>query len=512
MAKAFVRVLLRNKGKAESMVGMPEFLDEDFLLTTATARRLYHEHAESLPIFDYHSHLSAADISSDRRFYSLHEIWLEGDHYKWRAMRADGTGEALCSGDGPSSKKLTRWVAMLPALLGNPLYHWTYLELKRYFGIHEFLPPRDLIDFDCRTSAMLRDGLTVRAILPKFKVQALFTTDDPTDDLSAHRMLADEFRQETFDTNVRPTFRPDRALRVAEPEIFLPWVKKLEEASNVEVRNLATFLEALENRQEYFVQSVCCASDHGLERCPARPCGEATAAAIFAKALDSQPIAPEEAEQYATFVLLFLARLYTKSHWVMQLHLGALRNPSSTALANIGPDTGFDTIGDFPQGIALAKFLDLLQRENALPKTILYNSNPTDNHVFAAMANSFHATVTHQQKYTSALQWGPPWWFLDQKQGITEHLNTLASLGLLSRFVGMTTDSRSWMSFPRHEYFRRILCDLLGGQVERGELPDDTEWIGEVVRRVCLANAQMYFGMSGRRKLVFPTQEIKGGV
>ena len=365
--------------------------------------------------------------------------------------------------------------------------------------------PHNPFELEERASAVLRAGLTVRAILAKFKVQAVFTTDDPVDDLSAHRTLAEEFRLETFDTDVRPTFRPDRALSVAEPEIFLPWVKKLEEASNVEVRNLGTFLEALQNRHEFFVQSGCRASDHGLERCPARPCSESTAAAIFSKALDKQPITPEEAEQYATFLQLFLARLFTNSHWVMQLHLGALRNPSSTAYANVGPDTGFDTIGDFPQGIALARFLDLLQRENALPKTILYNSNPTDNHVFAAMANSFHATETREQRYTGALQWGPPWWFLDQKQGITEHLNTLSSLGLLSRFVGMTTDSRSFMSFPRHEYFRRILCDLLGGQVERGELPDDVSSIGGLVKRLCFKNAQLYLGISGRRKLVFPT-------
>jgi glucuronate isomerase len=483
------------------MVGMPAFMDEDFLLGTPTARCLYHEYAESLPIFDYHTHLSATDIASDRRFYSLYEIWLESDHYKWRAMRADGSPEVLCSGDGPSHRKLTNWAATLSALHGNPLYHWTYLELRRYFGIQEFLTPHNLLDIDERASAMLRDGLTVRTILAKFKVQAVFTTDDPTDDLSAHRTLAEEYRKETLDVTVRPTFRPDRALRVGEPEIFLPWVKKLEEASNVEVRNLSTLLEALQNRHDYFVQAGCVASDHGLERCPAHPCSETAAETIFAKALDRQSITPEEAEQYATFVMLFLAGLYTKSHWVMQLHLGALRNPSSTALANIGPDTGFDTIGDFPQGIALAKFLDLLQRENALPKTILYNSNPADNHVFAAMANSFHATVTRDQKYTGALQWGPPWWFLDQKQGITDHLNTLSSLGVLSRFVGMTTDSRSWMSFPRHEYFRRILCDLLGGQVERGELPD----VGWTVEQVCLANAQKYFGISARRKLVFPT-------
>jgi glucuronate isomerase len=487
------------------MVGMPAFLDEDFLLSSETARRLYHEHAAQQPIFDYHTHLSAAAIADDHRFRNLTEIWLDGDHYKWRAMRADGQAEAHCSGDAEGGRKLRRWAATLPALLGNPLYHWTHLELQRYFEIHEPLTTRNADDIADRARTVLWEGLTVRAILAKFNVQAVFTTDDPTDDLASHRALAEEFRGETIDVDIRPTFRPDRALRVSESESFLPWLTSLERASNVEVRSLATLLDALQNRQEYFAASGCCASDHGLERCPARPCGEATAAAIFGKALDRQPITPDETEQFATYLLLFLARLYARSHWVMQLHLGALRNPSSKAFATVGPDTGFDTIGDFPQGLALAKFLDLLQRENALPKTVLYNSNPTDNHVFAAMANSFHATVTGEQTFTGALQWGPPWWFLDQKQGIAEYLNTLASLGLLSRFVGMTTDSRSWMSFPRHEYFRRILCDFLGGQIERGEVPNDLSLVGDVVRRVCFANAQMYFGVRGRRKLVYPT-------
>jgi len=484
---------------------MSTFLSDDFLLNSETACELYHEHAELQRIFDYHTHLSAADIASDRRFNNLYEIWLEGDHYKWRAMRADGQSEALCSGDAESGKKLRRWAATMPVLLGNPLFHWTHLELQRYFGIHELLTPRSADGIAERASAVLREGLTVRAILAKFHVRAVFTTDDPADDLSAHRTLAEEFRKESIDVQVRPTFRADRALRIAEPEIFLPWLKSLEQASNVEVRSLATFLEALQKRHGYFKEAGCCASDHGLEHCPARPCSETGAATIFAKVLDNEAITPDEAEQYATFVLLFLARLYSGSRWVMQLHLGALRNPSGTAFASVGPDTGFDTIGDFPQGIALARFLDLLQRENALPKTILYNSNPADNHVFAAMSNSFHATVTSGQTYSGALQWGPPWWFLDQKQGIAENFNTLASLGLLGRFIGMTTDSRSFMSFPRHEYFRRILCDQLGTQVEHGELPDDMKLLGELVRRVCFTNAQAYFGVFERPKIVGPT-------
>jgi glucuronate isomerase len=484
---------------------MAPFLGEDFLLNSESARHLFHEYAAPQPIFDYHTHLSASDIAADRPFNDLYEIWLAGDHYKWRAMRANGIGEQYCTGDAPEMKKLMRWAMTVSALVGNPLYHWTHLELQRYFGIDELFNTHTAPGILHRANTILKDGLTTRAILQKFKVHAVFTTDDPVDDLSAHETLAEQFQQGTFNVAVRPTFRPDRAFRVTEPEIFLPWLKSLQQASNIEIRDFAAFQEALQSRHRYFKEVGCCASDHGLERCPARPCTEAAAGAIFARALSRQPISPEEAEQYSTFLLILLARLNTEANWVMQLHLGPLRNPSSTAFVRLGPDTGFDTIGDFRQGLALARFLDLLQRENALPRTILYNSNPSDNAVFAAIANSFHATVTPTQTYTGALQWGPPWWFLDQKQGITDHLNTLASLGVLSRFVGMTTDSRSFMSFPRHEYFRRILCDLLGTQIEHGELPDDLKFVGDLVKKLCFNNAQAYFKVFDRRVLVYPT-------
>jgi glucuronate isomerase len=498
---------LRKKGKAESMVGMRGFLDEDFFLNTATAKRLYHEYAESQPIFDYHTHLSAADIASDRRFNNLYEIWLEEDHYKWRAMRAYGNQmpEFFCTGESLPYEKFIAWSRTVPYTLRNPLYHWTHLELQRYFGITELLNVKTAPEIWKRANAILQEGLTVQAILKKFDVKVVFTTDDPADDLSAHEILAELVPDRPichpvrkYDVSIRPTFRPDHALNIDQPSSFLPWIKKLEQASNTEIRNLSGLLDALNKRYGDFYRLGCLATDHGLERCPARPCSEETAAKIFAKALEQHSISTEEREQYATFLMLFFGQLNAKRRWTMQLHLGARRNVNSLALQNLGPNTGFDTVGDYPQGQALATFLDLLQRENALPQTVIYNSNPNDNYVFATIAGSFHSSnwMEKRDASPSAVQFGPAWWFLDQKQGISDHLNCLSSVGLLSRFVGMTTDSRSFMSFPRHEYFRRILCDLVGGEVERGELPNDDVLLGNLIRNVCFGNAANYFRFS----------------
>lgn len=482
-------------------IRMTPFLGDDFLLQSETARRLYHDHAEAQPIVDYHTHLSAADIANDRRFDNLAEIWLEGDHYKWRAMRAFGQRERLCTGDAIPYEKFIAWSRTVQDTQRNPLYLWTHLELRRAFGITELLNVTSAPLIWKRANEILQGGLTVRAILKKFGVQAVFTTDDPVDDLSAHKLLGEVdpdvpacHAWPKYEVAVLPTFRPDRALRIHEPEVFLPWLKRLEEASNTEIRNLSTLMDALRKRHRAFYELGCRASDHGLEQCPARPCSEATAAAIFAKALDRQPITADEREQFATFVMLFLARLNLQARMTMQLHLGARRNVSTAALRALGPDTGFDAIGDYPQGAALTKFLDLLQRESALPHMVLYNSNPADNHVFATLAGSFHSTSWREDAGDRpAVQWGPPWWFLDQKQGIREQLNTLSSMGLLSRFIGMTTDSRSFLSFPRHEYFRRILCDLVGGDVERGELPNDMGMLDKLVEGVCGRNAAGFF-------------------
>ncbi len=493
---------------------MNAFLSDDFLLTSETARRLYHEHAEPQPICDYHTHLSAADIASDRRFNDLAEIWLEGDHYKWRAMRAYGAQmpERYCTGDALPYEKFIAWSRTVPHTLRNPLYHWTHLELQRYFGITELLNVTSAPAIWKRANALLREDLSVRAILLKFRVDTLCTTDDPVDDLSEHRRIREA---NTVDspfpcpcvpnlkrdaTVVLPTFRPDRALQIDDAANFLLWLEKLRQASNVDIRNLATLLDALRQRHDHFGELGCRASDHGLTRCCATPCTEETAAEIFAKVLEHKAISPEEHESYGTFLMLFFGHLDAEKGWVKQLHLGAHRNLSSLALSTLGPDTGFDAIGDYPQGAALTTYLDLLQRENALPRMVLYNSNPADNHLFATVAGSFQPSesMRHRDTWKNPIQYGPAWWFLDQKNGIIDQLNALSSVGLLSRFIGMTTDSRSFMSFPRHEYFRRILCDLIGGEVERGELPNDEGLLGQLVENICCRNAERYFGVAGR--------------
>jgi glucuronate isomerase len=470
---------------------MPAFLDEDFLLSTATAKRLYRKYAEPQPIFDYHTHLSATDIASDRRFADLTEIWLEGDHYKWRAMRANGVAERFCTGDATPYDKLCEWANTVPNTLRNPLYHWTHLELQRYFGITDLLSSESVARIWEQANSVLRQRLTVGEILRMFQVKVVCTTDDPVDDLSAHRAIAHSTPQsDRSGPRVLPTFRPDQALQIGDRETFLPWLERLRQASNVDIRSLTTLLDALRQRHDYFGQHGCRASDHGLATCYATPSSEEHAAKIFAKVLEGRPVSPEEYEDYASFLMLFFGHLDAGKGWVKQLHLGARRNLSTTAMRNLGSDTGFDAIGDCIQGPALAAYLDLLQRENALPRMVLYNSNPADNYVFATAAASFHPS----DGCSGALQYGPAWWFLDQKDGILDQLNALSNAGLLARFVGMTTDSRSFMSFPRHEYFRRIFCDVIGGEIERGELPDDEQLLGSLVEGICYRNAEEYFG------------------
>lgn len=507
-------MVVAQKAKTREHVAMNSFLSEDFLLNTETARRLYHEHAEPQPICDYHTHLSATDIASDRRFNNLTEIWLEGDHYKWRAMRAYGAQmpERYCTGDALPYEKFIAWSRTVPHTLRNPLYHWTHLELQRYFGIAELLNVTSAPAIWKRANAMLQEELSVLAILRKFRVHTLCTTDDPVDDLIAHRRI-DEAN--TVDspflcpclpslkpdaTVVLPTFRPDRALQIDDSASFLAWLERLRAASKLDIRNLATFLDALQQRHDHFGEAGCRASDHGLTRCYARPCTEAAAAEIFTRVLEQKGISPEQHESFGTFLMLFFGHLDAQKGWVKQLHLGAHRNLSRLALSTLGPDTGFDAIGDTAQGAALTTYLNMLQREDALPRMVLYNSNPADSHLFATVAGSFQPSesIRHRDTWNNALQYGPAWWFLDQKNGIVDQLNVLSSVGLLSRFIGMTTDSRSFMSFPRHEYFRRILCDLVGGEVERGELPNDDGLLGRLVEDICGRNAEWYFGVARR--------------
>ena len=462
------------------------FIHDDFLLSTRTARRLYHEFAAPEPIFDYHCHLSPRDIAENRQFKNLFEIWLEGDHYKWRAMRSNGVPERFCTGDATPLEKFKAWAATVPHTLRNPLYHWTHLELSRYFSITELLDESSAERiWEQANEQLATPAFTTQGLLRKFNVTTLCTTDDPVDDLCHHQSIA----KSGLATHVLPAFRPDAALAVHRPEFFNAWRARLEQASNLEVGTLPALLDALRQRCDFFHANGCRLSDHGLESCPAAPCTEAEANAVFDAAFSGKAASPAEQVQFASFVMLFLGRLYAERGWTMQLHLGALRGNNTRLLRTLGPDTGFDSIGDFPQAVSLAAFLDRLDTENSLPKTILYNLNPADNYVFASMIGNFQ-----DGQIPGKVQLGSGWWFLDQKEAMEWQLDALSNLGLLSRFVGMVTDSRSFMSYPRHEYFRRVLCNLIGRDIEAGEIPDADALVGPLVRNICHANAKRYFG------------------
>lgn len=461
---------------------MTAFLDENFLLSNDVARRLYHDYAAPQPILDYHCHLPVQDIAENRRFANLFEMWLEGDHYKWRAMRANGVPENYITGDASPYEKFLAWARTVPYTLRNPLYHWTHLELQRYFGISDLLDGTTAPKIWESANAALADGLTAQKILQKFRVKTVCTTDDPTDDLRHHQKLAES----NFPARVFPAFRPDKALWVGRPD-FLRWIDKLAGASNIDIRDFQTFLAALRKRHDDFHALGCRLSDHGLDHCYANPCSEEAAAAIFSKARSGNCISEEERIQFASFMMLFFGRLDAEKGWTKQLHLGALRNVNSAARARIGPDAGYDTIGDFPQIKPLGAYLDLLSRENALPRMILYNVNPSDTFAFATLIGSFQDGTQ-----PGKLQYGSAWWFLDQKDGITAQVEALSNVGLLSRFIGMVTDSRSFMSYPRHEYFRRVLCDIIGRDVVRGELPHDEALLKRLVEDICYRNSHRY--------------------
>jgi glucuronate isomerase len=462
------------------------FVHEDFLLHCDTARRLYYEYAANEPVLDYHSHLSPHEIATDHRFRDLTEIWLEGDHYKWRAMRANGISERFYTGDAASYEKFRAWAATIPFALRNPLYHWTHLELKRYFGIDELLDENSAKAIWDRANSLLRtDDLSARGILRKFRVRALCTTDDPCDDLSSHQAINSSERSSESGFRVYPTFRPDRALQVNAGEKFNSWIARLEQASGIEIQTLQTFLDALKQRHDHFHAHGGRLSDHGLAHCYAAPCSEKESAQIFYRARSGKLITPQEHDRFASLLMLFFGRLDAKKGWTKQLHLGALRSVNSRASQALGCDTGFDCIGDWPQAAELSTYLDLLEQENALPRMVLYNVNPADNYSFATAIGSFHDGVI-----PGKIQYGSGWWFLDQKEGIKWQLNALSNAGLLARFIGMTTDSRSFMSFPRHEYFRRLLCDVLGQEMESGELPKDERLVGTMVKNICFENAR----------------------
>jgi glucuronate isomerase len=461
------------------------FITDDFLLTGRTARRLYGAFAADCPIFDYHCHLPPQDIAGNRRFDNLFEIWLEGDHYKWRAMRANGVEERYCTGDATPYEKFLAWAATVPRCLRNPLYHWTHLELRRYFGIEDLLDERSAPAIWTRANeALASDALSAHGILKRFDVRVVCTTDDPAEPLTHHAAI----RASSLSTRVYPTFRADRVLDVDQPAVFNPWVDRLAAAANVDIGTLPDLLDALGRRHQDFHAAGGRLSDHGLPYCYAQPCSDRIAAAVFDKARADRPVSAAEHEQFASYLMLFFGRLDAEKGWTKQLHLGARRNVNTRMLQTLGRDTGYDSIGDWPQIDALGAYLDRLEQEDALPQVVIYNVNPTDNYAFATMAGNFQ-----RGPGAGRVQFGSGWWFLDQKEGIEWQLNALSNAGLLSRFVGMLTDSRSFMSYPRHEYFRRVLCNLLGQEVDRGELPDDDGLIGGLIRDVCFENALQYF-------------------
>ena len=468
---------------------MRPFVHDDFLLETEVATDLYHRVAKDLPIIDYHCHLSPELIAADHRFRSITEIWLDGDHYKWRAMRASGVQERFCSGEAPDWEKFEAWARTVPETLGNPLYHWTAMELRWPFGIDTPLSPATAREIYDRANERLReDGFTARGLLRGFRVAVVCSTDDPTDSLEAHAALA---AQPEAHTRVYPTWRPDHALAVEDVGAWNAWVDRLERASFMSIGTWEAFLQALEARHAFFHEMGGRASDHGLERIDAQPFTDAEAAPVFSRLRSGHAAPVGEARLLRSALLHRLALLDHARGWVQQFHLGAMRNNNARMRRRLGPDTGFDSIGDFEQGPSLARFLDRLDETDQLAKTILYNLNPADNALFATMIGNFQdGTVPGK------LQWGSAWWFLDQLDGMEAQLRTLGNMGLLSRFVGMITDSRSFLSFSRHEYFRRLLCGVLGEEVRRGRLPDDREALGRLVANVSFFNARDYFGFA----------------
>lgn len=464
------------------------FIHDDFLLESKTARRLYHTYAAPQPILDYHCHLPPKDVADDRRFSNLCEIWLEGDHYKWRAMRASGVAERFCTGDADPYEKFQAWAATVPNCLRNPLYHWTHLELKRYFGIDELLSEKTAASIWERANAKLKaPELSARGILGQFRVKAVCTTDDPAEPLTYHEQIA----ASGLATKIYPTFRADRVMDPHQPEAFNPWVDKLGKTANVQISQLKDLLDALKKRHQAFHDIGGRLSDHGLDRCYSVNCTDGQAQSIFNRTRAGTAATAEDREAFASYLMAYLGHLDAEKGWTKQLHLGARRNANTRALNTVGRDAGYDSIGDLPQIDALGRYLDRLDRENALPKTIVYNVNPRDNYAFAAMTGNFQ-----DGSAAGKIQFGSGWWYLDQKEGMEWQLNALSNNGLLAHFVGMLTDSRSFMSYPRHEYFRRVLCNLLGREMENGELPDDDEMIGALIENVCYKNAERYFGLT----------------
>jgi glucuronate isomerase len=465
---------------------MKKFIDENFLLQNITAQKLYHEFAKEMPIIDYHNHLSPEQIARDINFENLTQLWLYGDHYKWRAMRTNGVDEKYITGNATDYEKFEQWAATVPYTLRNPLYHWTHLELQRYFDIDTLLSPATAkVIYDECSAKLKTPAFSVKNLLRKMNVKVLCTTDDPTDSLEHHRRI----KEDGFEIKVLPAFRPDKAMNVDDVAGFNSYVNKLQEVSGILIATWSEYLQALKSRHDFFAEMGCTVSDHGLEQLYAVDYTDAEIKNIFRKLTAGESISQPENIKFKSAMLVQFALWDHEKNWVQQYHLGALRNNNSRMMQTLGADTGWDSIGDFSQAKQLSKFLNRLDHTNQLAKTILYNLNPADNELLATMTGNFNdGTVAGK------IQFGASWWFLDQKDGITKQLNTLSSMGLLSKFIGMLTDSRSVISFPRHEYFRRVLCNILGEEMENGELPDDINLVGSIIQDICFNNAKEYFG------------------
>jgi len=468
---------------------MPEFITEDFLLQTKTARILYHEHAKKMPIYDYHCHLPADKIAADHRFDNITQAWLYGDHYKWRAMRTNGVAEKYITGNATDYEKFQKWSETVPYCLGNPLYHWTHLELKNPFGIKdELLSPDTAKEIYETCSEMLRTPqFSVRNIMRKMNVKLVCTTEDPLDTLSHHKKI----HKDGFEIKIHTTFRPDRAMAVEDIAALNAWIDKLQEITNTKISDYDSYIEAIRKRHDYFHQNGCRLSDHGLETAYAEAYSQSEIKKIFDIIRSKKDLDLPQQLKFKSAMMFEFAVMDAEAGWVQQLHLGALRNNCTRLFKTLGPDVGCDSIGDLEVAKPLSKFLDRLDTNGKLPKTILYNLNPRDNALFATMAGNFQ-----DGSVPGKIQYGSAWWFLDQKSGMEEQMRALSNMGLLAKFVGMLTDSRSFLSYPRHEYFRRILCNILGNNIETGLLPADTALLGKMVEDICFNNARNYFTMA----------------
>ncbi|MFD2201066.1 glucuronate isomerase [Shivajiella indica] len=468
-----------------SFISAKPFLDDNFLLENEFSKVLYHDYAKNLPIIDYHNHLPPDQISKNRIFDNITQAWLNGDHYKWRAMRTLGVSENFITGNASDLEKFKKWAESVPYTLRNPLYHWTHMELRRYFDIEELLSEKNAEEIYRRTTELLmNDEFSTCSLLEKMRVEVVCTTDDPADDLQHHQ----DYAKNPSDFGLFPAFRPDKSFAIENPENYLSYLDKLSLASGIVIKNYEDLLQALQDRVDYFDRNGGRLSDHGLEQLYFFKSNAYDEHKIFKKVMDGVIPSQEEVAYFKFTTLLALCKMYHAKGWTQQFHLGAMRNNNGRMFRQMGPDMGFDSIGDYSQASALSGFLNELDNSDQLTQTILYNLNPGDNEVFATMVGNFN-----DGSIRGKIQFGSGWWFLDQKDGMEAQMNVLSNMGLISTFIGMLTDSRSFLSFPRHEYFRRILCNLFGKDMAKGELPQDEKWIGKIVQDICYHNARNYF-------------------